>query len=100
MYFRKEMHNKTQRKTDGNEEFDSPTKDDLLPEKLERPEDPLAEALKFLQPLQQLAANDLSTHIFAFEIYYRKGKFLTHTLPLMQNLVLPSQKCFTRAAVH
>jgi hypothetical protein len=67
------MHHKSQRKNDGSEEFDSPTKDDLLPEKLQRPEDPLAEALKFLQPLQQLSAKDLSTHLFAFEIYYRKG---------------------------
>ncbi len=67
------MHHKTQRKNDGSEEFDSPTKDDLLPEKLQRPEDPLQEAIKFLQPLQQLAAKDLETHLFAFEIYYRKG---------------------------
>lgn len=71
------MHHKSQRKNDGSEEFDSPTKDDLLPEKLQRPEDPLAEALKFLQPLQQLSAKDLSTHLFAFEIYYRKGRLLT-----------------------
>ena len=70
------MHHKTQRKNDGSEEFDSPTKDDLLPEKLQRPEDPLQEAIKFLQPLQQLAAKDPETHLFAFEIYYRKGTFL------------------------
>ena len=68
------MHNKSQRnKSDGNEEFNSQAKDELMPEKLQRPEDPLQEAVKFLQPLQQLAAKDLRTHLFAFEIYYRKG---------------------------
>lgn len=46
----------------------------MLPEKLERPEDPLGEAVKFLVHLQQFAAKDVNTHIFAFEIYYRKGK--------------------------
>ena len=78
------MHHKSQRKNDGSEEFDSPTKDDLLPEKLQRPEDPLAEALKFLQPLQQLSAKDLSTHLFAFEIYYRKGTL--HTEHVLSSL--------------
>ena len=64
------MHNKSQRnKSDGNEEFNSQAKDELMPEKLQRPEDPLQEAVKFLQPLQQLAAKDLRTHLFAFEIY-------------------------------
>jgi len=74
---RKELHNKSQRKGGGGggeEELDAPTKDELLPEKLERPEDPLAEALKFLQPLQMLAGKRLDTHLAAFEIYYRKRK--------------------------
>ena len=68
---RKELHNKSQRKGGGEEEMDAPAKDELLPEKLERPEDPLAEALKFLQPLQMLAGKKLDTHLAAFEIYYR-----------------------------
>ena len=71
---RKELHNKSQRKGGtggGEEELDAPAKDELLPEKLERPEDPLAEALKFLQPLQMLAGKRLDTHLAAFEIYYR-----------------------------
>jgi len=45
-----------------------------VPEKLERPEDPLGEAVKFLVPLQQFAPKDVNTHLLAFEIYYRKGK--------------------------
>ena len=68
---RKDLHNKSQRKGGGEEEMDAPAKDELLPEKLERPDDPLAEALKFLQPLQMLAANKLATRLAAFEIYYR-----------------------------
>jgi len=72
---KKEMHNKAQKKNN-EEELDSPPKDDLVPEKLERPEDPLGEAIKFLMPLQTLAAKCLSTHITAFEIYYRKGEKL------------------------
>ena len=68
------MHNKSQRNKN-DEEFNSPSKDDLLPEKLQRPEDPLQEAVKFLQPLQQLASKDINTHLLAFEIYFRKGLF-------------------------
>jgi hypothetical protein len=52
------------------------SQDDLVPDKLERPEDPLTEAMKFLTPLQQLASNLIDTHFFAFEIYYRKGNLI------------------------
>lgn len=44
--------------------------------KLERPEDPLAEAIKFLTPLQILAKQRLDTHLLAFEIYFRKNRIL------------------------
>lgn len=37
-------------------------------------EDPLDQAVKFLQPLQTLASRRIQTHLMAFEIYYRKGK--------------------------
>ena len=69
---RKELHNKSQ-KMRNEEDGESVQKDELVPEKLERPEDPLGEAVKFLVPLQQFAAKDLNTHLLAFEIYYRKG---------------------------
>lgn len=73
---RKELHNKSQKLRNANEENDpeSPTKDELVPEKLERPEEPLAEAIKFLLPLQQFASKDIRTHLLAFEIYHRRGK--------------------------
>lgn len=50
--------------------------DELVPDKLARPEDPLAKALDFLRPLQQLAKDCIRTHLLAFEIYSRKNKLL------------------------
>lgn len=38
-------------------------------------EDPLEQAIKFLQPLQTLAKNRVETHLMAFEVYYRKSEF-------------------------
>ena len=69
---RKELHNKSQKKND--EELDTPAKEDLVPEKLERPEKPLEEAIKFLIPLQNLLGKKLETHLLAFEIYARKER--------------------------
>jgi len=62
-----------------NEEKDAasePQVEKLIPKKLERPEDALAEALKFLTPLQLLVKDRIDTHLLAFEIYYRKGKMM------------------------
>ncbi|GAB1287511.1 N-alpha-acetyltransferase 15, NatA auxiliary subunit [Apodemus speciosus] len=39
-------------------------------------ETPLEEAIKFLTPLKNLVKNKIETHLFAFEIYFRKEKFL------------------------
>ncbi|XP_030056406.1 N-alpha-acetyltransferase 16, NatA auxiliary subunit isoform X1 [Microcaecilia unicolor] len=64
------------KKRDEEEEEASGPKEELLPEKLERVEDPLEEAIKFLMPLKSLAADNIATHLLAFEIYFRKGKFL------------------------
>merc|ERR1719187_1399453 len=67
---KKELHNKNKKKNE--EEMDSPAKDELLPEKLERPEDPLEEANRFLTPLLVLASEKINTHLSAFEIYFRR----------------------------
>lgn len=40
-------------------------------------EAPLEEAIKFLTPLKNLVKNKIETHLFAFEIYFRKGKWET-----------------------
>ncbi|KAB0343128.1 hypothetical protein FD754_020054 [Muntiacus muntjak] len=58
------------------EEDSSGLKEELIPEKLERIENPLEEAIKFLIPLKNLVADNIDTHLLAFEIYFRKGKFL------------------------
>ncbi|GAB1299121.1 N-alpha-acetyltransferase 16, NatA auxiliary subunit [Apodemus speciosus] len=58
------------------EEVTSGHKEELIPEKLERVDNPLEEAIKFLTPLKTLAADNIYTHLLAFEIYFRKGKFL------------------------
>lgn len=43
-------------------------------------EDPLEQAIKFLQPLQELASNRIETHLMAFEIYIRKGTLGIHLI--------------------
>jgi len=86
---RKELHNKSQ-KMRNEEDGESVQKDELVPEKLERPEDPLGEAVKFLVPLQQFAAKDLNTHLLAFEIYYRKGKPLLMLQSVKRALTISS----------
>ncbi|XP_076665580.1 N-alpha-acetyltransferase 15/16 isoform X2 [Andrena cerasifolii] len=71
---KREQHNKSRQQADP--DLEQPTLDELIPEKLERMEDPLEQAIKFLQPLQELAANRIETHLMAFEIYIRKGRTL------------------------
>lgn len=39
-------------------------------------ENPLEEAIKFLIPLKNLVADNIDTHLLAFEIYFRKGNSL------------------------
>ncbi|XP_073068662.1 N-alpha-acetyltransferase 16, NatA auxiliary subunit isoform X4 [Manis javanica] len=73
----RERQQKNQKKRrDEEEEEASGLKEELIPEKLERIENPLEEAIKFLIPLKNLVADNIDTHLLAFEIYFRKGKFL------------------------
>lgn len=62
-----------EKNAEGSNEFGQ---EKLIPSKLERPENPLEEAIKFLKPLQILSKDQLDTHLLAFEIYYRKGKIM------------------------
>lgn len=72
---RKDQHNKSrQQNQDGDPE--APQLDELIPDKLARPDDPLEKAIEFLKPLQLLAKDCIETHLLAFEIYYRKNKLL------------------------
>ncbi|XP_071951191.1 N-alpha-acetyltransferase 16, NatA auxiliary subunit-like [Antedon mediterranea] len=57
-------------------ESEGPKEEELIPDKLEKCENPLQEALYFLKPLQTLAKDKIQTHLLAFDIYYRKDKVL------------------------
>ncbi|KAG0310653.1 N-alpha-acetyltransferase 16, NatA auxiliary subunit [Dissophora globulifera] len=48
-------------------------------------EDPLGEALKFLKPLQELAADRIETHLMGFEVYIRKNKLLLALKALLKS---------------
>ncbi|XP_015480603.1 N-alpha-acetyltransferase 15, NatA auxiliary subunit [Parus major] len=71
----KQQRNQKKKKDDDDEEIGGP-KEELIPEKLAKVEAPLEEAIKFLIPLKNLVKNKIETHLFAFEIYFRKEKFL------------------------
>lgn len=72
---KKEQHNKSrQNNQDGDPE--APQLDELIPDKLARPENPLEKGIEFLKPLQLLATENIETHMLAFELYYRKNKVL------------------------
>lgn len=47
-----------------------------MPDKLARPDDALERAAEFLRPLQQLAKDNVRTHLLAFEIASRRGRLL------------------------
>ncbi|KAH1019985.1 hypothetical protein HUJ04_009721 [Dendroctonus ponderosae] len=71
---KRDQHNKSRQQ--GDAEADAPQLDELIPDKLARIEDPLEQAIIFLQPLQTLARDRIETHLMAFEVYYRKRKVL------------------------
>ncbi|KAI7830391.1 NMDA receptor-regulated protein 1-domain-containing protein [Gamsiella multidivaricata] len=59
-------------------------------------EDPLGEALKFLKPLQELAADRIETHLMGFEIYIRKNKLLLALKALLKSVQIDK----TNATLH
>ncbi|MBN3278343.1 NAA15 acetyltransferase, partial [Polyodon spathula] len=71
----KQLKNQKKKKEDDDEEIGGP-KEELIPDKLAKVENPLEEAIKFLTPLKNLVKNKIETHLLAFEIYFRKEKFL------------------------
>jgi len=96
---KKELFNKNKKK--GDEDLENPTKDELIPDKLARTENPLEEATKFLDPLLLLAGKQINTHLLAFEIYYRKGKVLMMLQAILKAIQLDVENvrlhsCLTR----
>lgn len=69
----KQLRNQKKKKDDDDEEIGGP-KEELIPDKLAKVENPLEEAIKFLTPLKNLVKNKIETHLLAFEIYFRKEK--------------------------
>ena len=73
---KKEQYNKSRQQQNQDGDPEAPILDELIPEKLARPEDPLSRAIDFLKPLQLLSKGLIETHLLTFEIYYRKNKLL------------------------
>ncbi|XP_037317311.2 N-alpha-acetyltransferase 15, NatA auxiliary subunit-like [Pungitius pungitius] len=71
----KQLRNQKRKKEDDDEEIGGP-KEELIPDRLAKAENPLEEAVKFLIPLKNLVRNKIETHLLAFEIYFRKEKYL------------------------
>uniref|UniRef100_A0A672Z7Y2 N(alpha)-acetyltransferase 15, NatA auxiliary subunit n=1 Tax=Sphaeramia orbicularis TaxID=375764 RepID=A0A672Z7Y2_9TELE len=71
----KQLKNQKKKKEDDDEEIGGP-KEELIPDKLVKVENPLEEAVKFLMPLKHLIKDKIDTHLLAFEIYFRKEKYL------------------------
>uniref|UniRef100_A0A8C9Z3Y8 N-alpha-acetyltransferase 15, NatA auxiliary subunit n=1 Tax=Sander lucioperca TaxID=283035 RepID=A0A8C9Z3Y8_SANLU len=68
----KQLKNQKKKKEDDDEEIGGP-KEELIPDKLVKVENPLEEAVKFLMPLKHLVKDKIDTQLLAFEIYFRKG---------------------------
>lgn len=73
---KREQHQKSKQQANQETDPDAPQLDELIPEKLERTDEPLEKAIDFLKPLQQLAKERIDTHLLAFEVYNRKNKLL------------------------
>ena len=59
-----------------NESKDVRKDDDPKGELLVKTDKPLEEAVKFLKPLQELSPTLLETHLLAFDVHFRRGKFI------------------------
>uniref|UniRef100_A0A8C7XE66 N-alpha-acetyltransferase 15, NatA auxiliary subunit n=1 Tax=Oryzias sinensis TaxID=183150 RepID=A0A8C7XE66_9TELE len=83
----KQLKNQKKKKDDDDEEIGGP-KEELIPDKLVKVENPLEEAIKFLMPLKQLVKEKIDTHLLAFEIYFRKEKYLLMLQSLKRALAI------------
>ena len=68
---------KDPKKSSSEADLDGPKEVLLVPDKLCKTQHPLEEAIKFLIPLQNFAGQIITTHLLAFDIYFRLGKFNT-----------------------
>ncbi|KAM6180411.1 LOW QUALITY PROTEIN: N-alpha-acetyltransferase 16, NatA auxiliary subunit-like [Erethizon dorsatum] len=89
---RERQQKNQKKKRDDGEEESSGIKEELISEKLEKVENPLEEAIKFLTPLKNLVADNIVTYLLAFEIYFRKGKFLLMLQSVKRAFAINSNK--------
>jgi tetratricopeptide (TPR) repeat protein len=94
---KKKELSKAKKNDDGDGEV--AVEEELLPEKLERPENPLEELNKFLKPLEEFGLEQVETHILAFEVYSRKNKFL-QMLKFLKKLQNFDTKTSDKAKFH
>jgi len=85
---KKKEQNRNRRKKD--DDCENQVKEELIPDKLARTEDPLGEAPKFLEPLLLLVNNSITTQLLAFEVYLRKGKPLLMLKAIRKAITLNS----------
>lgn len=62
-----------------------PTDEDPEGEKYLKTTDPLASALEWVRPLEQVAPKHIQTHLLGFEVYLRKGSLLLALKALVQS---------------
>ncbi|XP_011207127.2 N-alpha-acetyltransferase 16, NatA auxiliary subunit [Bactrocera dorsalis] len=93
---KREQHQKSKQQANQEADPEAPQLDELIPEKLERPDDPLEKAIEFLKPLQQLAKDRIETHLLAFEIYCRKNKILLMLQSIRRAMAIDA----THSSVH
>lgn len=93
---KREQHQKSKQQANQEADPEAPQLDELIPEKLERPDDPLEKAIEFLKPLQQLAKDRIETHLLAFEIYCRKNKLLLMLQSIRRAMAIDA----THSSVH
>ncbi|XP_046912058.2 LOW QUALITY PROTEIN: N-alpha-acetyltransferase 15/16 [Dermatophagoides farinae] len=74
----KEQNDKLQKKANAKKdgEFKTEETEFIDPIKLEKTEDPLQDAARFLNPVKIFGGELEEIHMLAFEVYYRKGKLL------------------------
>lgn len=100
---KREQHQKSKQQSNQETDPEAPQLDELIPEKLERTEDPLEKAIEFLKPLQQLAKERIETHLLAFEVYFRKNKALLMIQSIRRAIAIDAQhpnvySCINRLA--
>ncbi|CAL8115099.1 unnamed protein product [Orchesella dallaii] len=88
---KKDHHQKSKQSSEEGDSHTPSSTDELVPEKLVVEPNPLEQAIRFLKPLQSLAAQKVETHIMAYEIYSRRDKPLLMLRSIRRALKVDSE---------